>query len=302
MNNKVFVIGLDGATWNLIDPMVAKGELPALKKLIGNGTRTVLKSTLIPVSPAAWGSFATGCGPDKHGIFDFVHRKKGTYEQVPYSSRDRKCEAIWNILSKEGKKVGILNVPGTYPVEKVNGFMVTGFPTLEEYEDFTYPRNLLWELRREIGKDFRFQPKIHFQEEARFLEEIHLITDNVFKATNYLMNNKKWDFFMTVFMGIDALGHAFWRYMDPQHPMYDGNVPKEFKQAIFNIYKHIDKNIYALQKNVDSDTAIILMSDHGFGPVYYGVSINNWLLDEGFLALKKNAPTRIRYWMFRDNY
>ena len=91
MAKKVLVLGLDGATWDIIDPMIKKGELHTFKNLIENGTRANLKSTLIPVSPAAWASFATGCNPNKHGIFDFVHRKKDSYDPIPYNSRDRKC-------------------------------------------------------------------------------------------------------------------------------------------------------------------------------------------------------------------
>lgn len=299
MDKKVFVIGLDGGTWDIINPLIAEGELPTLNNLIKNGTRTVLESTLIPVSPAAWTSFATGSNPDKHEIFDFLRRKKGSYEPVPYGSRDRKCETLWNILSRDGRKVGIINVPGTYPVEKVNGFMITGFPTPEELEDFTYPKNLLEDLRNELGKDFRFQLKVHFQDEAQFLEEIQTLTEYVFQATDYLMNNNPWDFLITVFSGPDAVCHAFWKYMDPEHPLYDARAPREFKHAIFDTYKAIDKKIEALQKNIDSDTTLLLMSDHGFGPLYYGVSINNWLLNEGFLTLKNTASSRIRYWMYR---
>ena len=299
MNKKVFIIGLDGATWNIINPLITEGELPTIKNLLENSTHAVLQSTLIPLSPAAWTSFATGCNPNKHGIFDFFGRKTGTYEPTPYSSRDRKCETLWNILSKEGKKVGILNIPGTYPVDKVNGFMISGFPTPEEFEDFTYPKDLLWELKKEFGKDFRFQPKVNLFDEALFLDEIHLLTDNIFQATNYLMNKYQWDILMTVFVGADSLSHAFWKYMDPKHPLYDANAPTEFKNAIVNIYKDLDKKIDLLKKNIDSDTTLMLMSDHGFGPLYYGVPINNWLLNEGFMTLKKTVPTKVRYWMFR---
>ena len=299
MGEKIFIIGLDGATWDIIDPLIAKGELPSIKNLLENGTRAALKSYIVTASPAVWTSVATGCNPEKHGLFDFTYRKKDTYEQIPYNSRDSKCETLWKILGREGKKVGVLNVPGTYPVDKVNGFMVTGLPTPEEKEDYTYPKNLLFELRKELGKDFRFQPQIHVLNEAPFLGEMNAVSDYVYQATDYLMNNYPWDFLMTVFMGTDAIGHAFWKYMDPEHPLYDASAPKEYKHAISNIYKNIDKKIGLLQKNIGSDTTLILMSDHGFGPLHYGVSINNWLLKERFLALKRNASTRLRYWMFQ---
>ncbi len=299
MDKKIFIIGLDGATWDIINKLISEDELPTIKNLIKNGSKAVLESTLIPLSPAAWNSFATGCNPNKHEIFDFFGHKKGTYEPMLYSSKDRKRETLWSILSRIGKKVGVINVPGTYPVEKVNGFMISGFPSPEELEDFTYPREILYELRKEIDEGFKLQPRVHLFNETLFLEEVYTLTNYTYQATNYLMNNKKWDFLMTVFVGPDALCHAFWKYMDPKHPVYNPNAPKKFKDAIFNIYKDLDKKIDALKKNIDLDTILILMSDHGFGPLIYSVSINNWLLNEGFMALKKNASTRIRYWMFR---
>jgi predicted AlkP superfamily phosphohydrolase/phosphomutase len=270
-----------------------------IKDIINNGTRAVLRSTMILASNSVWTSFATGCDIDKHGIVDFYHREKGAYESTPFTSRDRRRETLWHILSRENKKVGVLNVPGTYPVEKVNGFMVSGFPTPEELDDFTYPKELLPELRKELGRDFRFQPKIPIQEEAPFLEEVRVITDYVYRATEYLMNNYEWDFLITVFMGLDEIGHAYWKYMDPKHPLYDDDASKEYKNAIYDIYRTIDKKVAALKKNVDSDTTVLLMSDHGFGPLYYGVSFNNWLLSEGLLTLKKQTTTNMRYWLFR---
>jgi predicted AlkP superfamily phosphohydrolase/phosphomutase len=299
MSKDVFIIGIDGGTWDLIDQLVAKGELPTIAKLVKNGSRGALESTLLPITPVAWTTFATGKNPDKHGIFDFSHRKNGTYEPAPYSSNDRKGETLWKILSRAGKKVGVLNMPSTYPVEKVNGFLVSGFPTPEEMGDFTYPSNLLKELKDQFGDEFRFQPRVNAQNEHPFLEEMKIVSDYVFKATKYLMNKYPWDFLNTVFVGPDALGHVFYKYMDPDHPSYIHNGPKKFQTAVVESYKKIDEYISKLLKSVDSTTTIMLMSDHGFGPLYYGVSINNWLIDNGFLNLKNERGTRFRYWMFQ---
>jgi len=298
MSKDVFIIGIDGGTWDLIDPLISKGKLPHLSKLVKNGVRGPLRSTLLPITPVAWTTFATGKNPDKHGIFDFSHRKEGTYEPVPYSSSDRQGDTLWQILSRAGKKVGVLNMPSTYPVEKVNGFLVSGFPTPEEMGDFTYPSKLLQELRREFGPEFRFQPRVNAQNEHPFLEEMKVVSEYVFKATDYLMKKYPWDFLVTVFVGPDALGHVFYKYMDPNHPSYIKNGPDKFKNAVIESYMKIDEYISKLLKNVDKDTTIMFMSDHGFGPLYYGVSINNWLMDNGFLKLRTNYGTRFRYWMF----
>ncbi len=299
MAGKVLIIGLDGATWELIAPWCSEGELPTLSKLMKYGACATLNSTIVPISPVAWTSFATGTNPDKHGIYDFLHRKHGSYESEPYNSRSRKSETMWGILSKQNKKVGVLNVPSTYPVDKVNGFMVAGYPTPEDLGDFTYPRDLLRELKKELGNDFRFQPKISNQNKKPFLEEMHTATDFVYKATEYLMNNYDWELLITVFTGTDSIGHTFWEYMDPAHPNHDPSAPNEFKNAILNIYKKLDKIIAALMKNIDDDTTLMINSDHGFGALNYGVSINNWLLQQGFIKIKNDFGTRLRYWWFK---
>jgi len=299
LKRRVFVIGIDGGSWKLMAPLLDRGELPNIGRLRGQGASGVLESTLIPLSPCAWTSFATGVAPPKHGIFDFSYRKKGSYESMPVSTRDRRAEPIWNTLSRAGKKVGIINVPLTYPVDRVNGYQISGFPTLEELGDFTFPRSLLAELKRELGSDFRLQPIVAAHEEEAFLGEVRTITDNTYRATAYLMKKFPWDLLMTVFVGPDALGHTFFRYLDPKHPGYRGNAPKEYKEAIGDIYKRIDAHIGELLKSVDERTVVLMMSDHGFGPSYYGVTINNWLLQKGYLTLKEAPSTRLRRSLFK---
>ncbi len=299
MGQKVLIIGIDGATFKIMDPMMRKGELPNIKKLMDNGTRSVLNSTLIPLSPAAWTSFATGCDPDKHGIFDFSRRERDSYSSVPCSSSDRAVPPLWNILSRAGKKVVVINVPLSYPVDKVNGVMISGFPTPEELGDFTYPRSLLKELKDKIGPDYRLQPVVDVQNEELFLDEMTLITENVLKTTTHLMKTREWDFAMTVFVGPDALGHVFYRHMDKSHPRHDPKAPKRFKQAIQDSYRAIDKAVGKILKLIDKDTCVLMMSDHGFGPLYYGVTINNWLMKKGYLKLKDRPATRMRQTMYK---
>jgi len=298
ISKKVFVIGLDGASWKLIDPLLARGELPNLKKLVENGSRGILNSTILPLSPAAWTSFATGVRPEKHGILDFAHREEGTYEPVPYISRDRRSDPLWDILRGYDKRSIIINLPLTYPVDTLDGIMVSGFPTPEELGDFTYPGRILGELRREISNDFRLQPTVSAQDEKEFLGEMDVVTDFTYEATNYLMKKYPWDLLVSVFVGPDALGHVFYKYMDGKHPGNRKKAPDEYRAAISNMYRRIDGHIGKLLDNLDDDTAVIMVSDHGFGPMYYGVSINTWLHDEGFLALKRGLPTRFRYLLF----
>lgn len=299
-NAKVFVIGLDGATLDLIMPWVEQGKLPALKRLMGSGISGELNSTVLPISAPAWASFVTGKNPGKHKVFDFMERGRGSYDQVPVNSRSRDGKAVWNLLNDVGKKVGLINIPVTYPSEEVDAFMITGFPTPETKRGFVHPQTLLSELDEKFGS-FKLHPDEVYTrgKEDVFIESVYEVTEKTLGATLYLMEKYEWDFFMTVFGGIDILSHWFWKYMDPDHPEYDANEATEYGDVIQRIYQKIDEKIGEILKRLDEDTTVIIMSDHGFGAVHKSLYLNNWLKDIGLLKLKENKSTRIKYWLFR---
>src|SRR5215218_7921627 len=135
---KVLVIGVDGATFDLIDPWVAEGRLPNFGRMLREGARGMLQSTVIPNSFPGWTSCTTGVNPAKHGIFNALIRKKhGEYRMSVVNSRDIRYERIWQLLGREDKRVGVMNVPCSYPPVPVNGFLIGGMlsPSLES--DFT---------------------------------------------------------------------------------------------------------------------------------------------------------------------
>ncbi|MEE8401454.1 MAG: alkaline phosphatase family protein [Candidatus Hydrothermarchaeaceae archaeon] len=299
-NAKVFVVGLDGATLDLIMPWVMQGKLPTLKRLMDAGASGELTSTILPISAPAWVSFVTGKNPGKHNVFDFMERGEGSYDQVPVNSRSRDGKAVWNLLNDAGKKVGLINIPVTYPSENVDAFMITGFPTPDTKGGFVHPRTLLLELEERFG-NFKLHPDEIYTpgKEDVFIESVYEVTEKTMGATLYLMEKYEWDFFMTVFGGTDILSHWFWKYMDPDHPEYDAKEAEKYGNVIEGIYQKIDENIGEILERLDEDTTVIIMSDHGFGPVHKSLYLNNWLKDIGLLKLKKNRSTRIKYWLFR---
>jgi predicted AlkP superfamily phosphohydrolase/phosphomutase len=123
----IAIVGLDGATWDLAAPLMARGDMPVLRGLTERGSSGVLRSTVPPVTFPAWSSFMTGTNPGKHGVFDFTRRVLGSYEIAFVSSRDRRVPTIWKLLSDAGRRVAVLGVPTTCPPEAVNGVMVGGF-------------------------------------------------------------------------------------------------------------------------------------------------------------------------------
>ncbi len=143
---KVFILGLDGATFDLIDPFIKEGELPNLASIIQEGVRAKLNSTILSHSPPAWTSFATGKNPGKHGILGFTKMSSDSYElKLVYGSHN-KAKTLWETLSEKGKKVIVMNIPMTYPPKPVNGLLVSGLDAPSTSSQFTYPP----ELREEI--------------------------------------------------------------------------------------------------------------------------------------------------------
>ncbi|RLF02794.1 MAG: hypothetical protein DRJ59_02630 [Thermoprotei archaeon] len=296
---RVIVIGLDGGDWDILLPLVREGKLPNIKRLINRGIWGKLQSTIPPISASAWVSLFTGKNPGKHGIFDFakVIVTKNGYRIKPVTSRDIDSLAIWDLLSMRGKRVAIINVPMTYPPWKVYGIMISGFPCPEKLGKHTYPRKLIYELKKEFGKDLHFQPKYSpFDDEEAFVDDQFVIADYVEKVTLYIME-RNYEFIWTTFVGLDALGHVLWKYIDENHPRYKG-ASRKLKQAITEMCIRLDIALGKILSTMNEDDVIILVSDHGLGPVYYAVSLNKWLIDEGFIKLKTNFWTKVKKVLF----
>ena len=124
MGAPLLVIGLDGATHRLVDPLLAAGEMPELARLMAAGCHGVLRSTFPPLTPPAWSSFMTGKNPGKHGVMGFRGRPTGYQSGDWISSRNVRARTLWDIVGEAGKTVGAINVVPSYPVRPVNGFMV----------------------------------------------------------------------------------------------------------------------------------------------------------------------------------
>lgn len=289
---KVIVIGLDGATWDVIHPLIQKGKLPTWDYLVKNGSYGNLNSTIPPLSAPAWTSAFTGVNPGKHNIFDFFTISNDTYDLRNISSNDRKTPAIWNILDSYSMTSGIFNIPMTYPPEAIRGFMVAGLGTPDTNSNFIYPASLKEELKKYLsGLQFSIDVgTIMSGKEDAFLGELYKVSDMQEKAVHYLYNKYQPDFFMIVFDELDRLQHFFWRHMQTQHPLHDPKNSQKYKDAIANYYQHLDIVIKRFLDTISEDTTVILVSDHGFGGLYMDFSINRYFHDIGILKLKPRPP------------
>jgi predicted AlkP superfamily phosphohydrolase/phosphomutase len=289
MNQKVMVIGLDGATFDLIKPWVKEGYLPNFARIMEQGSHGNLMSVIPPLTTPAWASFITGKNPGKHGIFDFAERMDGSYDIRWVTSLSRHGRSLWNIISSHGKKIGAINIPNNYPLEEVNGFIIAWMDAPGS-NNFTYPPELAKEIKEKIGDyiitilDWKENEDL-----SRFQENLHRMIENRTKTTLYLMENKPWDFFAVLFSATDIAQHCFWSYMDSSHPEHDSADAAKFGNTIKEVYRHIDFALGEIQRKMGADTTLVLMSDHGAGPLRRVVHLNKWLEIEGFLKFKKGA-------------
>lgn len=304
-SNKVLIIGLDGATWDLLDPWAAEGHLPIIEKLRQTGVWGPLRTTLPPITPSCWTSMYTGANPGKHGIFGFSQRRPGSYRLAPTHASARKANTIFRIISDAGMKLGVLNAPATYPPEPVNGLFVPGVPVPDNAADYTHPRELAAELQSLTGGRHMYPPGLrevggHSDEFLRLCDDY---SKSVASATGLMMDRiGDWDFFMVEFQITDTVQHHFWHYLDPQHPMYEPDAPEFLRNAVLDRYRIVDRCLAEILVRAGDQTNVLVVSDHGGAPFHEQLYLNTWLWSQGWLNLKRSPATVLRRLAFTAGF
>ena len=301
---KVLVIGLDGVTFDLLGPWIEAGELPNLQRLMRQGAWGRLRTTLPPISSSSWSSFLTGVNPGKHGLVDFVFPGEDSYKVSMINAASRRTRALWHWLNGAGYTVGLLGVPTTYPPEPVDGFMVSGFLAPGPHSEWAYPASLKAELRAELG-EFLLSPNERYRSTPhldRFLADLTASVENRTQAALYLMRTKPWDLFAVVYWDTDMVQHETWRLLDPNHPRHDAAEAEAYRESILAFHRKVDADVGRLLDEIDAETLVIVMSDHGFGAVHSFFLTNNWLAGEGWLRFKRGAWTSFKRGLFRAGF
>lgn len=300
MINKLLVIGLDGASFNVLDKLIEKQFLPNIEGLIRGGSRGDLETTFPPITAVAWSSFMTGKNPGKHGIFEFVRRDHQSKRELAVNASFRQGRAIWDLLGEAGKRVIVHNFPCTYPPREVNGLLIADFMTPKGRRDFTYPASLLQELEEKFGS-YRLHLSQTYSEGnvGAVLDELFDELEYKAKVAEYLMTRYDWDAFFQYFWGTDRIQHELWHIIDDQHPRHNKAEAEAHRNRVYAYFKRVDEIIGRLIELAGGDPLVLIASDHGFGPVHKYCSLNIWLLREGFLKLKTDALTRVKEAMFK---
>lgn len=281
MKKRIFVIGLDGATFDIINPLIREGGLANIAGLMKHGVWGPLRSTIPAFSPVAWTSMITGVNPGKHGIVDgFIHHHD--YRMSFVNSTYRRYKPIWSILNSLGKSTGVVNVPLTYPPEEVNGFLITGMFTPEHVEDFIYPHDLRRLIRDKAGK-YIFEA-VQSSNMDKVYKSTHKVIDQRDKIFSYLLSSYDLDFYFFVFVETDRIQHCFWKFMDEKSVDVSHSERKKYKTIIADIYKKLDDSIGRILKYAGDDDTVMLVSDHGFGNMQRAFALSNWLREKGYTA------------------
>lgn len=294
--NKVYVLGIDGGTFDLITPWVKSGKLPAFERIMRQGVHGELESTILPYTPQAWTSFMTGTNPGKHGIFGFSRHSKGKYGVEFINAKARMQPALWEIINQHRMSTGVFNVPMTYPPEMIDGFMISGMDAPIADESIAKPKRLFHEVEKNCGKYIVESDAARIFRTGK-LQEAFLELKNFLiyqhKVAVYLYKKYECDFFMSVFSAVDRVQHLFWHLMDSAHLLYDERLAAEHGKAIYEIYRIQDEILSDILSSIKNDTTVLIMSDHGAGGhnFYKVISLNNWLTERGYMVLKTRKQT-----------
>jgi ATP sulfurylase len=281
---KVFIIGLDCA-----DPLLVfkrwRDELPNIAGMMRDGLWGSLNSSIPPITVPAWSCMMASLDPGELGIYGFRNRADYSYDRMTIATSNAvTADRVWDILSRAGRRVVVLGVPGTYPPSPVNGVMVGCCLTPSVESPYTYPISVKEEIAALVGKYLVDVPDFRTEDKDYLLRQTYEMTEGHFKLVKQFMREKPWDFFMFVEMGVDRIHHGFWKYHDPTHPRYEPGNP--YETVIKDYYRHIDRQIGEILAALDEDTVVMVVSDHGAKKMDGGLCINEWLHRNGYLTIK----------------
>jgi predicted AlkP superfamily phosphohydrolase/phosphomutase len=281
----VILVGVNGMELDVIRPLLLQGEMPNLERIVNNGTYGKLRTVSAPNCPRVYSTIFTSTKPEEHGVSGFL------VGGITANTNMLKEEPLWSMLSKNDITVGMANVPATFPVMPVNGYMISGMltrgkncedgvlcaPKLSEVMggDAVYPKAMQSELLKNVGDfyiDCERMPgaadlKGHEKEVIdQWLAKVQLIRDEQTKLFDYLLTKHPTDFTMLGQSCEDRTGH--WLYpIAPFNAGYNASINSVRTQAFPDQYIAFDKVLGSILKHVDENTYVIIISDHGIKPL-----------------------------------
>jgi len=276
--SKVLVVGLDGATWDLVQPWIDRGDLPNLQQLQQNAAWGELQSSVPYLSPPAWATAVTGVNPGRHAIYDFQRRLPQDTVVVNETAKSRRAQPIWRMLAPSQKRILLMNIPMTDPPDPINGLFIAGFPHLDK-TGYTYPAEL--EQRLEDYPLDELQMRLAPGTEDSLLQQYQHDMTRRLQVTLDWLRQEPYDLLWMVFTATDRIQHTFYKFIDPQSPHYDAPRAARYGSAIHDLWVEIDRAIGEILAAAGPQVTTLVLSDHGFGPMRYDLKLMNYLLRPG---------------------
>ena len=287
---KFVLLGLDGATFEMLDPMLETGRLPTLSGLLRDGSRGVLASTVPPVTCPAWPTMYTGRNPGAHGFMSFRVLEPGSLRYRSEMLRGVSCGKLWEVLNGAGVRTGLFNVPATYPAEACDGFMVSGFVTPSGAPESVAPEG----LREAFGAAFpgydcngpQEGPVFNHRSRRRgLIESLRQSLVGRLEALEWLLEREPVDFLWVVLETVDRVSHYAYALLAPDSELYDTEEGRETREWVLGLMEEQDRVIARILERMGPDTDVMVVSDHGFNWTPQLFDVRGWLIDNGYMAV-----------------
>lgn len=293
------LIGVDGATFKVLDALMAAGEMPVLASFVRRGARAELLSTPHPLTPPAWTTLVTGQSPGRHGIFDFIwaeHRDASIYFTL-HDSRDVRAETIWSMVSRQRGRCITLNFPFMAPPPaNVAGVIVPGLISWKHLRRNVRPAELYAEMQalpdfdaKELAWDFAREKQatelIPPHQHADWVD-FHIRRErHWYKIFLHAMRRHPADLMAILVDGVDKLQHVCWKHLDPAHPVDQlSETERHVRERCIQYFRELDGFIAQVLSQAPPGSRVFMASDHGFGPTQKVFRLNCWLHERGYLS------------------
>ena len=285
--SKVLVLGLDGADWEILNPLLAAGRMPNLKRLVDTGVSAKLLTISPMLSPVIWTTIATGVEPSRHGILDFLVRDAN---RQPVTSVQRTAATVWQILGRAGIDCGVVGWWATWPADPMRGYLVAdrlayqlfdyrsdpddadGKTWPPELYDVVRPRivppeSIPWSRVEPYLSGERHDPGQFDDDETGLLEEFRtlLASGDTYVGVADALRRERTPRFEAVYLeGTDTIGHLFMRFRPPRLPGVSQPAFEAFREVVDRYYEAADADIGRLLADRGEDWTVMVVSDHGF--------------------------------------
>jgi predicted AlkP superfamily phosphohydrolase/phosphomutase len=274
-------------TFDIVNPLIEMGHLANMAQLMREGSFSPLLSTVPSITPVAWSSFLTGKSPGDHGVYDWGI-KTANHRMSIINANYLQDQSIWSILHRAGKKIGVIGLPMSYPPQPYPSFVIGGPLSPGLHSPFTFPRTLYQEIRENVGQyiiDYDKKQELT-KGEASFVATMSHMAKVRGETTLYLMQKYPWDVLMPTFVATDRLQHCLWHLLS----FTESLTPIQHEVVAF--FDLVDSYIGQFIEATPDPKAVVVLSDHGFGPGRRKVSLNGWLMREGYLIRSRADRTR----------